>query len=75
MNSPLPQSNVLAAIGSAVVVSVICSWTIATYFQSQIQREFDRVHSRLDAMTASATYGSPPIFSDSLGDEDEDPTM
>ena len=57
----LPQSNVLASIGSAVVVSVICTWTIATHFQESTKREFDRIHSRLDAIvsTFSPQYASP----------------
>ena len=69
MTNPLPQSNVLAAIGSAVVVSVICTWTISTYFQEQIQREFDRVHSRLDAMTGAVeSYSSASPQSATMSD-------
>ena len=61
MTNPLPQSNVLASIGSAVVVSVICTWTISTHFQSQTQREFDRIHDRLNAIvsTFEPQYASP----------------
>ena len=57
----LPQANVLASIGSAVVVSVICTWTIATHFQEQTQRDFDRVHARLDSIvsTFEPKYASP----------------
>ena len=61
MNNPLPQSNVLAAIGSAVVVSVICTWTISTHFQSQNEREFDRVHTRLDTIVSKITARIEPL--------------
>ena len=78
MNNPLPQSNVLAAIGSAVVVSVICTWTISTHFQAQTQREFDRIHRRLDALTGHVEYarGEPigaPAPMDELWDMPEAP--
>ena len=43
MNKDLP-SSALVAIGSAVVASVLVTWTLTTFMLSRIDREMDQLH-------------------------------
>ena len=71
MNKDLSQSA-LTALGSAVVASVIVSWTLTTFTLGRIDRELDQIHNRLRS-AYEPVYASPAgedAMSDEAGEDD-----
>lgn len=60
VDTELPKSNVLLTVGSSIVLSVCCMWAIQTHFYRTTleitQREFDRIHARLNMLESRSTH-------------------
>ena len=64
VDTELPKSNVLITVGSSIVLSVCCMWGVQTHFYRTTlgitQREFDRIHRRMDMLESRTTVWEMP---------------
>jgi hypothetical protein len=72
MTTQNKTADMLAAIGSAVVASVVVSWTLTNFTMSRIDRELDQIHRRYGP---SVHYAMPSDEADDIGEPLDVPEM